>query len=222
MTLVDWFLRHSTLAFAASLLLSGSAVAGPPLLCHRFPTGSAESLPWAERASWNSPEDGYATNRLVGDVVRLLGATPSVLAHMETLRRATIYAARDARIAAELLAAVRARADRNRRQTLEAGALAIFDAAYLVESYRQASQVYRWDMLTGPAKAAWMLRDEPSIDGYTLIRQVLAQASQPEMEFAASLIAPGAAADAHRRRAAAGAGPGSPLTVVMRALVSER
>jgi hypothetical protein len=214
------FLRRSTLALGASFLLSGSAVAGPPLLCHPFVTGGAESLPWGTSASWNSPDSGYATHRLVGDVVRLLDTTPSVLAHMETLRRATIYAARDARVAADLLAAVQARVDG--RHAGDAGALALFDAGYLVETYRQASQVYRWDMLTGSAKAAWALRDEPSADGYALIRQALASVPDAEMELAASLMAPGAAADAHRRRAAAGAKPGSLLAQAIRAMAAER
>lgn len=213
---VGSLLGRSTLALAASLLLSGSAAAGPLLLCHPFTTGGAEALPWGSGASWNSPDATYPVHRLTGDVVRLLDAAPSVLARMETLRRATIYAARDSRVAAELLAAVQARA------ASSAGALALFDAGYLVETYRQASQVYRWDMLTGPAKAAWALRDEPSADGYALMRQALARASHPEMEFAASLVAPAAAADAHRRRAAQGAEPGSPLAQVMRALAAER
>ena len=37
--------------------------------------------------------------------------------------------------------------------------LAWFDAGYLVESYRQASHIYKWNMLEGRAKTDWKLRD---------------------------------------------------------------
>lgn len=217
---VGSLLRHSTFALVASLLLRGSAAAGPLLLCHPFPTDTAESLPWGSGASWNSPDATYAVHRLTGDVLRLLDAAPSVLARMETLRRATIYAARDARVAAMLLDALQARADR--RHASDAGALALFDAGYLIETYRQASQVYHWNMLTRTAREAWTIRDEPSADGYALIRLALTRVPHAEMELAASLMAPGAAAEAHRRRAAEGAAPSSPLARVMRALAAER
>lgn len=208
------------LTFVAALLFARPALAGPLLICHPFPTGGAESLPWGTAPTWHSTDPGYDSRRLVADVVRLLDATPTVLARMETLRRATLYAARDAEVAAALLAALQARAERHRTRTT--GAWAAFDAGYLVETYRQASQVYRWDMLTAAAKAAWAIREAPAIDGYASIVQALAQTPDPGMEFAASLVAPGTAADGHRRRAEAGARPGSPLAQVMRAIAEDR
>lgn len=220
MTLNRSLARVGTLLVGLSWLLSGHAAAGPLLLCHPFATGGAESLPWGTAPTWNSPDPTYDTRRLTADVVRMLDATPSVLAHMETLRRATIYATRDAQLAADLLAAVEARA--NRRRAVATSPLAVFDAGYLVETYRQASQVYKWGMLSEPAKAAWVLRTEPTANGYTTMRQALATSASPEMEFAASLVAPGSAADEHRRRAERGAAPGSPLAAVMRAIASER
>ncbi len=68
-------------------------------------------------------------------------------------------------------------------------ALAWFDAGYLVESYRQASHIYKWDMLTAADRAKWTLRSEPGgVDGYALVLKAIAMAgTNPEMEFAASL-----------------------------------
>ncbi len=63
---------------------------------------------------------------------------------MENLRRATIYAARDRKAAAELMSALMKRAEAGGSRD----ALAWFDAGYLVESYRQASHIYKWDMLS--------------------------------------------------------------------------
>lgn len=129
---------------------------------------------------------------------------------MENLRRATIYAARDRQVAAELMATLMKRA--------EAGGgsrdpLAWFDAGYLVESYRQASHIYKWDMLSGADRATWAMRTEPNgPDGYALVTKAVAMTgTSPEMEFAASLMKDGAVAAEHRRRAVAGARTGSLL-----------
>jgi hypothetical protein len=220
MTQVRSVVRACACALVISLLAASPALAGPLLLCHPFATSGSVSLPWGTAPSWNSPDPGYDTGRLTEDVLKALDDTTSVLTHMETLRRATIYATRDARLSAGLLAAVRARADERRASS--SGPLAVFDAGYLVETYRQAVQVYRWDMLSGAAKAAWAIREAPAGDGYALMREALRRAPDPEMELAASLIAPGAAADEHRRRAAAGAQPGSPLARTLAALAAER
>jgi hypothetical protein len=200
------------IATAVLLGLSGAAEAGPPLICHPFDPGSASVLPWGNGAGWNAPDPSYDVQRLTADTMRVLAADVSVLARMENLRRATIYASRDRRVAAELLVTVLGRA-------LSAAAhgsrdpLAWFDAGYLVESYRQASFIYRWNMLSGAERSAWTLRREPQgVDGYGFVRKALELAgSSPDMEFAASLMKQGAAAAEHRRRAVAGAGAGSLL-----------
>lgn len=220
MTPVRSTLSVQALMLVATLVFAGPALAGPVLICHPFPTAGAASLPWGTAPAWHSTNPSYDTRRLVADVVRLLDATPTVLARMETLRRATIYAAGDAQVAAALMTALQTRAGQHRSEA--AGALAAFDAGYLVETYRQASLVYRWDMLSPAAKSAWAIREAPSLDGYASIAQALARTSDASMEFAASLVAPGAAADAHRRRAEAGATPGSRLAQVMRAIAEER
>ncbi len=204
--------KLSSCAVAALVIVGAAAVAeaGPPLICHRFDAGSARLLPWADGTGWNTPDPSYDVTQLTADTLRLLSADAPILARMENMRRATIYAGKDERIAAQLLTAVLARAQR------DAGAgrdpLAWFDAGYLVESYRQASHIYKWDMLEGKAKTDWKLRTEPTgVDGYAMVRKALQVGGNAEMEFAASLMKSGAVSEEHRRRAAAGAAAGSLL-----------
>jgi hypothetical protein len=200
------------LALAVLLTLSRVAEAGPPLICHPFDAGAASLLPWGNGPGWNTPDRSYDVQRLTADTMRLLSADAPVLARMENLRRATIYATQDPRIAAELLAAVLGRA-------LTAVAhdsrdpLAWFDAGHLVESYRQASSVARWNMLSAAERSSWTLRSEPhKLDGYGFMRKALELAgSNADMEFAASLMKEGAVSAEHRRRAVAGARAGSLL-----------
>ena len=184
------------------LAVSRVASAGPPMICHPFDAGDAAVLPWGQGEGWNTPDRSYDVERLTADTLRLLSPDAPVLARMENLRRATIYASKDPRIAAELRAAVLGKA-------LIAAAeqprdpLAWFDAGYLIESYRQARVVQRRPSpIAGPAE----------IDGFRLIEKALELAgSNPEMEYAASLAKEGSAATAHRQRAMAGARPGSLL-----------
>lgn len=205
-------LSRTLLASFATIAIAAAAEAGPPLICHPFDAGHAALLPWAASGSgWNSPDPSYDVATLTADTLRLLSPDAPILARMENMRRATIYAGRDERVAAELLAAVLARAQGDAGQGR--AALAWFDAGYLVESYRQASHIYKWDMLEGRAKAGWTLRHEPrGVDGYALVGKAIRIAGgSPDMEFAASLMQAGAASDGHRRRAVAGARAGSLL-----------
>jgi hypothetical protein len=139
-----------------------------------------------------------------------LSVDAPILARMENLRRATIYAARDRKVAATLMTAIMGRAEAGNGSR---DALAWFDAGYLVESYRQASHIYKWDMLNPAERTKWTLRTEPiGTDGYALVRKAIAMTgTSPEMEFAASLMKNGAVAAEHRRRAMAGAKAGSLL-----------
>src|ERR1700730_6350310 len=83
--------------FAGGLLalliaVAGVAFAGPPLVCHTFAIGSAKSLPWISH-SWNlTGRENYDTSKLASDTLAILAADSTVLVHMETLRRATLYA----------------------------------------------------------------------------------------------------------------------------------
>jgi hypothetical protein len=183
-------------AFAIALLLAlpATSEAGPPLICHPFQTDGKSLLPWGDGTGWNNPNRRYDVQRLTADTLRLLSDDTPVLTRMENLRRATIYAAQDAKVADQLLAAVIART-----QTATPSAHALFNAGYLIESFKQAVH-----MLSGPAT--------PKTDGYALVTRAIALAGpNAEMEFAASLMTTGETAKAHRSRAQAGAAAGSLL-----------
>lgn len=183
-----------TLAIGLMLTVPSVSEAGPPLICHPFQTDGAEVLPWGDGSHWNTPDRRYDVQQLTRDTLRLLSSNAPLLARMENLRRATIYSAEDARIADELLAALIARANASPQPDVQA----LFDAGYLIESYKQAAHLHR--------------RAVPAMDGYAMVKQAITlSGSNPEMEFAASLMTSGATAEAHRRRAEVGAATGSLL-----------
>jgi hypothetical protein len=86
--------------------------------------------------------------------------------------------------------------------------LAWFDAGYLVESYKQVSSAFNRNTLdVGSYRASCR-----ALTGTAWSRKrLLLSGSNPEMEFAASLMTRGAASADYRRRAAAGAPAGSLL-----------
>jgi hypothetical protein len=183
-------------AVVIAFAVSRAAEAGPPLICHPFDAGTSPVLPWNGGPGWKTPDPSYDVQQLTTDTLRLLTAEAPILARMENMRRATIYAAQNKQVAAELISAILARAAKTGSDPL-----AWFDAGYLVESYRQAKGIAGWDMLAGVDR-----------DGYSFVKKAIALAgSSAEMEFAASLMKPGAASAEHRRRAVAGAAPGSLL-----------
>ena len=198
-------------ATAIALGLAATAEAGPPLICHQFDAGNATLLPWASTGKrWNTPDRTYDIRNLTADTLNLLTPDAPILARMENIRRATIYAGRDERAAADLLTAVLARAQADAGRGRDA--LAWFDAGYLVETYRQAAHIYKWDMLSAAEKSGGRMRKEPAaVDGYAMVAKALRLAPSPEMEFAASLMKSGAESASHRRRAEAGAPTGSLL-----------
>ena len=195
---------------AVGLTFALPALAGPPLICHPFVTDGATLLPWTPSRDWNSPDPSYDVGTLTADTLELLSADAPVLARMENLRRATIYAAKDLRVGAELLGAVVARTE-----APAATALAWFDAGYLVETYRQYNLIHVHGMLPTPKGYEPLLGgSNAALDGYALVQKAAAQAPEleAEIEFAASLMArDNAVADDHRRRAAAAAQAGSLL-----------
>ena len=99
-------LTRTLLALGVLVTVAGAAEAGPPLICHAFDAGSAPLLPWAKGQSWDSPDASYDVTRLTADTLRLLSADAPILARMENMRRATIYAARNREAAGELMSAV--------------------------------------------------------------------------------------------------------------------
>ena len=192
----------------ALVLVAAVAEAGPPLICHPFQTGNAALLPWGAGSGWNTPDPSYDVRRVAADTTRLLTADAPILARMENLRRATIYAAQNRDTAFELLTAVLGRA-----LTAQAAGsrdpLPFFDAAYVVEAFKQARGLHRWN----PAREGdWYSKELGQLSGSPFIERALTLAGENgEMEFAASLIQQGATAEAHRRKAMAAARPGSLL-----------
>ena len=140
---------------AAALLAAQPVLAGPPLVCFPFEIGNARSLP-------------ELVELLRADqTIELLDAKTPVIVHMETMRRAALYALANRTAGAELLAKLRERAG---MKTADAP-LAVFDFGYLVETYRQAGV---------------HLGDE--IDGYVWVQKAIALQKDPQMEFAAAII----------------------------------
>jgi hypothetical protein len=114
----------------AAVLLSRPALAGPPLLCFPFDIGSMQSLPMGKGA-WDATDPKYDVSHLVTDTLALLTPNTPVVVRMETIRRATIYAAAHPGMAGALLDELQARAASP--QPGRAG-LAGFDIGYLVGS----------------------------------------------------------------------------------------
>lgn len=196
--------RHSGRAFLAPValcLLATPALAGPPLLCFPIDNGGAPSLPWRSDG-WKGQRADYDRARLVPDTLALLGPDVPVLARMETLRRAALYAADGGSGAGQaLVAALDARAEKAGKGE---HALAVFDLGYAMATVAQAG------VLRGSG-----YRAAPPV-AYAKLQEALRErGSDPAMEYAAALVNHD---DVHRdvaydhlRRAVAGAPAGSPL-----------
>jgi hypothetical protein len=164
-------LRFAAVLSALLIAVVEVAVAGPPLICHTFDIGSAKSLPWISH-DWNlNGSETYDTSNLTSDTLAILAANPSVLVHMETLRRATLYAHKDPSVAKELLTRLTA----GTKSPDGPPALYYFDVGYLAETYKQ------WlGNSHNPAQG---------IDGYALVKQAIQlRGNDPQMEFAAALL----------------------------------
>jgi hypothetical protein len=183
-------------AILATLLLIATAVlAGPPLICHTFDIGSAKSLPWISH-NWNlSGAETYDTSKLASNTLAILAADKTVIVHMETLRRATLYARKDPAAAKELLTKITMGTKIAAPQSDEARALTFFDTGYLAEAYKQ------W---LGDAH-----NPATGLDGYALIKEAIhLRGNDPQMELAAALVTlsgPGAEHQVHAQKAIAGA-----------------
>ena len=151
---------------AAALLAAQPVLAGPPLVCFPFEIGNARSLPIVH-TGYGAVDPKYDVSRLSADTIELLDAKTPVIVHMETMRRAALYALANRPAGADLLAKVRERAGKK----TENAPLAVFDFGYLVETYRQAGV---------------HLADD--IDGYVWVQKAIALQKDPQMEFAAALI----------------------------------
>jgi hypothetical protein len=166
--------RFAVALLFALFLSASSALAGPPLICHSFDIGDANSLPWVSH-NWNlTGNETYDTKNLAADTIAILDSNPIVLVHMETLRRATLYARKDPNAGKQLLTKLVARSNSADNSPLQA--LASFDAGYFAEAYKQL-----WD-LAGPNPAQ-------GFDGYRLVKiAIQLRGNDPQMDFAAALI----------------------------------
>jgi len=165
-------LRQLLMTAAAALVLAPPAFAGPPLLCFPFDIGTAASLPIGS-GGWESIDRSYNAARLVDDTLALLTPNTPVIVRMETLRRATLYAARSPKQAAVLLDRLQQRAtipDVN-------APLALFDFGYLVETYKQATHLFG-----RPNQAV------QNIDGYNLVAKSAAMTEDPGIDFALAVM----------------------------------
>lgn len=179
-------LRHG-LALSA-LLLAAPAFAGPPLLCHPFDTGGAPSLDWGGKG-WNQARANYPLDRLVADTDALLTPATPVIARMETLRRAAIYASRDGRVAHDLAARLDARLAA--AADVDARALAAFDAGYYRETLQDIVRLQGYDMPgIGKVDAAALRSLLVAGDGSAGIDEALAlRPDDASLRFAAALVA---------------------------------
>jgi len=170
--------RRRPLTFAAliaALLVARPVLAGPPLLCFPFDIGGARSLPMAA-GGWDTIDPAYDVARLVDDTVSLLNANTPVIVHMETIRRATVYASKHPAIAGSLLHMLQTRAAARSADA----PLAVFDFGYLVETYKEAKPFF-----STPIAAL----DE--IDGYQLVVKAHAIQRDDTMARAVKLIEDG-------------------------------
>jgi hypothetical protein len=172
------------------------ALAGPPLICHPLEIDGANSLPWISH-NWNlTGGESYDRKRLVSDTVSILNSNPNILVHMETLRRATLYAKTDPLVAKQLLITITAGTKSVSPTNAQTEAIRLFDSGYLAETYKQ----WLGDQ-NNPAHG---------LDGYALVKEAirLRGGNDPQMEFAAALISLNGPAAEHRefaQKAIAGA-----------------
>jgi hypothetical protein len=181
-------LRSFVLALIAIGIGAGVALAGPPLVCHPFTIGTAQSLAWSpsKTTDWRGDVAGYDVKHLADETLALLTPSTPVIVRMETLRRAAIYALRDQNVADQLLTRL---VDRTRKSDTgtKADALAWFDAGYFAETFRQATPIVARDM--GADHAAALARLVANVDGYAMVQKsLMLRGNDPSIEFAAAII----------------------------------
>ena len=171
--------RFLSSVFAAALLVAAPALAGPPLLCFPFDIGAAKTLPMGTRG-WESVDPSYDASRLPADTVAILTPQTPVIVRMETLRRATVYAAKNPTIAAALLDALQARAAHADPNV----GYAVFDFGYLAETYKQAGWMPGASNSPHAEEAKRAMARADDIDGYMLVQKAQTLTSDKAMAFA--------------------------------------
>ena len=166
-------MRNTLLPIAVVAVLGSLSTlkAGPPLICHPYEIGDAQSLPWHAGNDWENPDPAYDVKNLKHDTLALLNQSAPVLVRMETMRRAAIYAARNHDAGRQLLDALR------ERTSTATGALAYFDYGYFASTLKQMEWKYKEDLSGG-------------LDGYPFVKKALTlDPGSAEMHFAAAMMA---------------------------------
>jgi hypothetical protein len=205
------------LAALVVVVAATSAMAGPPIVCNPIEIGKARTLPMGTGATECS--SGYTAAKAADETVAILKTESSPLVHMETLRRATVYVAKDEAQARQLFSRVLGLGlDAEAAKDEGRVALALFDAGFLAACFGEMGVDLGWK----PGLAEGAL-------GYGWIRAALERASgeeRAEMEYGAALAAhpmdhtsAGVRAiyDAHLKRATEGAKEGSLLAANIKA-----
>ncbi len=204
--------RLVAITLLLTIALPLQTLAGPVLICHPYDIGNAKSLPWAG-SEWRAVQTNYDLNHLADDVLSCLTPNTPVIARMETIRRAMIYAewakvdkevnyaARNDKVTMTLFEKLKARVDAAERVG-KPDALAIFDLGYFIESWRNSVDYQ--------GKAV------PDVNGYEWVKKASAMRNtDATMEFAAALItsirSDKTAHQQHLQKAIAGAPEGSLL-----------
>ena len=155
------------------VLVAATALAGPPMICQPVDIGDAKSLPWKPVNTWNGADPAYDLASLSSDLLALLTPSAAIPLRMETMRRAAIYAAGNQTLAAQLSSRLLARVA-NAEAAGKQLSIYWFDAGYFVETLRQASFIYRYDMLSPAEKSTWQLRGDPApLDGKPWIEKAI-------------------------------------------------
>ena len=164
-------------AFIATLFFASGALGGPPLICHPLDIGNAKSLSWISHG-WNlSGSETYDTKNLSADTISIMNSDPAVIVHMETLRRATLYAQKDPGAAKQLLLKLIARSDAADANSSD-GALASFDVGYFAATLNQLQFIQK--DFANPAVG---------IDAFARVENALqVRKNDPQMEFAAAMM----------------------------------
>jgi hypothetical protein len=187
--------------FGVALLATARpALAGPPLLCHPFDIGSARSLPWDGTQWWQGRAD-YALQSLVADTEALLTPATPVIVRMETLRRAALYASQDTQVATQLLAALTRRTKDAAATGANGRSMALFDAGYLAETFRQIGHLGQMAQFRTRAQA--MAAVAAGAEGHALVsRSIALRPEDPSLQFAAALISADRDRGAYQQHAA--------------------
>jgi hypothetical protein len=170
---------------ATATLLWQTVQAGPPLICHPLKIGDRASLPWGDEPFEKVTK--FDRRHLIEETIRILDAEDSALVHMETIRRAMLYAEEKETNALSLLACLAGRAVDARGED-RAAALALLDAGYAAQGLTQLG-VGR-DLGLGASEG---------IAGYRWVLEATElQPDDPELHFAAAMVTALADNDAHR------------------------